>query len=165
MIYFPNERFRKNHMFFFHYNQAGASRRNQQLPVNVLHRGPVKYFNINFQQHKSYYDFFQERIIDDFLQAVRNRFVSDDEYKTQGYAEIINQQQGDFVIAETRKVWLTNTYTARYCNPYVRGSIKNDIAYRVIVNGLTGSSWFFKRFKRLTVIVTFVKNFQTIMSG
>lgn len=60
----------------------------------------VKYFSINFQQHKNYYDFFQEGIINYFLPAVYNRFVFDDKYKIQGYAEIINQQQGDFVIAE-----------------------------------------------------------------
>lgn len=47
----------------------------------------------------------------------------------------------------------------------MRGAIKSDIAKRVIVNGLTGSSSFFKRFQRLTVIITSAKNFQSIMSG
>ena len=81
------------------------------------------------------------------MDAVYSRFFSDGEYKMQGYTEIINQQQGEFTIAESTRVWLTNTYTDRHFSNYVKGSIKREIARRVIVNGLTGSSWFFKRFK------------------
>lgn len=94
-----------------------------------------------------------------------SRFVSDGEYKIQGYAEIINQQHGDFIVAETTRVWLTNTYTARHFNAYVRGSIKSEIVKRVIVNGLTGSSWFFKRFQRLIIMGIPVQDFKRIMSG
>ena len=83
----------------------------------------------------------------------------------QGYAEIINQQQGEFIIAENTRVWLTNTYTAKYFNDYVRGSIKSDIVKRIIINGQTGSSWYFKRFNRLTVITTSVQEAKKIFSG
>ena len=102
-------RARKNHMFLLHYNQTGGNRRNQQLPINVLKRGPIKYFSINFNWYKDFYDFFQERIEDDFFDAVYNRFVSNGQYKVEGYAEIINQQHGDFIIAES----LANKYL--YC--------------------------------------------------
>ena len=108
---------------------------------------PITYFSINYNQHKSFFNFFQEKIVDDFLDAVYRRFFSDGEYKIQGYTEIINQQQGEFIVAESTRVWLTNTYAARHFNNYVKGSIKREIAGRIIVNGLTGSSWFFKRFK------------------
>lgn len=119
-------------MFLLHYNQTGGSRTDQQLPVNILRRDPVKYFSINYRQNKKFYDFNQERVVDDFLQAVYNRFISDDEYKIQCYAEIVNQQHGDIIIAENTRVWLTNTFTARRFNPYVRGSIKSKILKRVI---------------------------------
>ena len=85
--------------------------------------------------------------------------------KTQGYAEIINQQQGKFIIAESTRVWLTNTYTARHFNDYVRSSSKSEIVKRIIVNGLTGSCWYFKRFNRLTIIASSVKDVKRIMSG
>ena len=68
-------------MFLLHYNQTGGSRTDEQLPVNVLRRGPLKYFSINYQQNKKFYDFNQEKVVDDFLRAVYNRFISDDEYK------------------------------------------------------------------------------------
>ena len=127
-------------MFLFHYNQSGGSRMNQQLPLNVLKRGPITYFSVNFNQHKDFYNFFEESIVDDFLDAVYARFAPDDEIKIQGYAEIINQQQGNNIISENKRVWLTNVYTAKHFKPYVRGAVRNDILKRLIFNGDTGSS-------------------------
>ena len=135
MMEFKNCRLKKNHMFLFYYSQAGGSRLNQQLPINVLRRGSIKYFSINYNQHKNFYNIFQESVVDDFLEAVYARFTPDDEYEIQGYTEIINHQQGESIISESTRVWMTNVYTAKYFNPYVRGAIKNDIVKRVITNG------------------------------
>lgn len=118
----------------------GGSRTNQQLPINIFKRGPIKYFSINYNQHKNFYNFLGEQIVDDFLDSVHSRFVSDGEYKLRGYAEIINRQQGDFLIAQSTRVWLTNTYTGRYFNNFVKNSVKREIVKRIIFNGLTGSS-------------------------
>lgn len=112
MIDFNNSRTRKSHMVLLHYNQMGRNMRNQQLPINILRRGTIKYFSINYNQHKNFYNFFQEQIVDDFLNSVYTRFDTNDQYKIQEYAETINQQQGEFIIAESTRVWLTNTYTA-----------------------------------------------------
>ena len=57
-------------MFLFHYTQAGGSRLKKQLPINVLRGDPIKYFSINYNQRKNFYNFFQESIVDDFLEAV-----------------------------------------------------------------------------------------------
>ena len=150
-------------MFLFHYNQAGCSRMNQQLPINVLRRGPVKYFSIRYTQHKNFYDFSQEGIVDNFLEAVYNRFIPDDEYKIQGYAEIINQQQGESIVSENTRVWLTNVYTAKHLNPYGRNAKKNDILKRIIINQGTGSSWVFKRFQSLQIITTSTENLKPVI--
>ena len=140
MIDFDNSRTRKSHTVLLHYNQMGGNMRNQQLPINILRRGAIKYFSINYNQHKNFYNFFQEQIVDDFLNSVYKRLDTNDQYKIQGYAETINQQQGEFIIAESTRVWLTNTYTASHFNEYVHSSIKSEIVKRIIVNGLTGSS-------------------------
>ena len=103
--------------------------------------------------------------MDDFLDSVYARFDPDDQYKIQGYVEIINQQQSKFTIAESTRVWLTNPYAARHFNDFVWNSIKSEIVKRIIVNGLTGSSWYFKRFNRLTTIASSVKDVRKIMSG
>ena len=39
--------------FLLHYNQVRASRMNQQLPINVLRRGPIVHDTIKFIQHKN----------------------------------------------------------------------------------------------------------------
>ena len=49
MMDFRNSRIQKNHMLLLHYNQTGGNRINQQQPVIVLQRGPIKYFSIKFQ--------------------------------------------------------------------------------------------------------------------
>ena len=83
----------------------------------------------------------------------------------QRYTEIIHQQQGEFIVVKSTRVWLTNTYTAKHFNDYVRNSIESEIVKRIIVNGSTGSSWYFKHFNRLTVVITSVNDAQRIMSG
>ena len=58
------------------------------------------------------------------------------------------------IILTDRQVWLTNVFNSRHFNEFVRGQIQDEIAKRLIVNDQTGSSWHFRRFERLTVIVT-----------
>ena len=82
-----------------------------------------------------------------------SRYNPDKENKIRGYTEITNQQRGEFIIIQNTRVWLTNTFTAKYSNDYVKSKIRDDIVKRIIRNEQTGSSWFFKRFNRLTVIV------------
>ena len=152
-------------MVFFRYNQMEGNRGNQQWLINILRRSPIKYFTISYNQHKNFYNFFDEQIVDDFLNSVYGRFEPDDLYKIQGYAEIINQQQGEFIIAESTCVWLKNTYTARHFNVHVCNSIKTEIVKRIFVNGLTGSSWFFKLFNRLALIASSIQDVRRKMSG
>ena len=160
-----NQEAKKNHMFFFHYGQMGGIRGNRQLPINILKRGLITYYTISYDQHKNYYDFFNEQIVDNFLSPVYNKFNPDKNCKIQGYAEIINQQQGEFIVVESTRVWLTNTFTAKHFNEYVRSSIKGEIVKRIIINSQTGSSWYFRRFNRLTVITTSVNESNKIFSG
>ena len=52
----------------------------------------MTFYSMNCQQHKNFYDFFDEKIVETFFNSVRNVFVTDgrDEFKMQGYAEIKN---------------------------------------------------------------------------
>ena len=76
-------------------------------------------------------------------------------YKFQGYFELVNQQHtvdNQGFLTENRN-WLTRVFNARYFNEFVRAELFNKITKKVIVNGLTGSSWHFKRFERLNITV------------
>ena len=44
----------------------------EQLPINILRRGPITYFSINFQQHKNFYNSYGEEIVDSFLILSKN---------------------------------------------------------------------------------------------
>ena len=89
-------------MFLFHYGerQMGGRRPGlSALPLNVLTRGPLTYYSINFEQHKNFYDFFNNSSADVFLYSVYETFrPSSTEKKFQGYAEIINQQRGEIIV-------------------------------------------------------------------
>ena len=105
-------------------------------------------------------------MVDIFLDVVYRSFDSQNlTYKFQRYFEIINQQRGSEFNLTDKRVWLTNVYRFKYFNKFVRGEIKDEIIERVIVNGQSGSSWFFKRFNRLNIIVVPLSNELRIISG
>ena len=146
---------KKTHLFFFSLwykkKQFGGSQRSK-LPINILKRGSITYFSINFTQHKNFYDFLTSDIVDDFFQSVYEVYHPR-ENKIQAFFEIINQQRGE-VILEDNRAWLTNSFNTKDFNIFIRGDIKNEIIKRIIVNGQSRISWFFKRFERLTIITT-----------
>ena len=46
-----------------------------------------------------------------------------------------------------------NVYEDVYFNNFTKSNLANDILERVIMNGMSGSSWRFKRFDRLCITV------------
>lgn len=81
---------KKNHNFIYHYYQVGESGTNSQLPMIVLQWGTIKQYTKNLDQHKTFYDLFDESIVDEFIKSVYERFSpDDDQYKIMGYDEII----------------------------------------------------------------------------
>ena len=127
------------------------------LPLNVLKRGPITYYSINFEQHKNFYDFFNSSMVDVFLDSINEIFRPNTEKKFQGYAEIVNQQRVE-IILQDKRVWLTNSFNSKHFNDFFRREIRDEITKRIIANGQTGSSWYFKRFQRLTIIVVSLAN-------
>ena len=86
------------------------------------------------------------------------------EKKIQGYADIVNQQRGE-IILEDKQVWLTNSFNSKHFNDFVRVEIRDEFTKKIIVNGQTGSSWYFKRFERLSVIVVLLTNSKKLFSS
>ena len=114
----------------------------QPRTINVLRRGLIIYYSINFYQHQNFYDFYGESIVDSFFSSVQHVFTpTGSEMKIQGYFELKNYQQTKMTeIENTRGVWLTNVYVGKYFNQFVRGQIKEDILKRVIINGSSTAS-------------------------
>ena len=80
--------------------------------MNTLRRSPVIYYSINFEQHKDFYDFYDEKIVNSFFDSVKERFVPNEkvEFKMQGYVEIKNYQLTEMVELQNIRVWLTNVF-------------------------------------------------------
>ena len=55
-------------------------------------------------------------------------------------------------LVDTR-YWSTETYDGKYFNDFILFSLKQDILKLVIVNNMSGSEWYFKRFLYLAVNV------------
>lgn len=83
----------------------------------------------------------------------------------QGFIELINYQRTELIEPENTRVWLTNVIVGRYFNEFIRDEMKIYILKRVIVNGSTGSSWLFKHFNKLQVIVTDKTSVKNVSSG
>ena len=90
---------------------------------------------------------------------------SSSEMKFQRYFELKNYQQTKIIEIENTRVWLTNVYVSKLFNRFVRGQTKEDILKRVIINGSTGSSWLFKRFNKLQIIVADKTSFSNLFSS
>ena len=125
------------------------------------------YYSINFYQYKIFYDFFDEKIVDTYFNSVQGSFesVRGKEFKMQGYFELKNYQPTETIELENTRVWLTNALVGRYFNEFIRGEMKRNILKRVIINGFMDSSWFFKRFNKLQVIVTDESAYKNISSS
>ena len=70
--------------------------------------------------------------------------------------KIINRQcvpRTGFVEITDNRVWQTNVSDRVYFNDFVKSNLVQDILNRVIMNGMTGSSWRFKRFDKICLTV------------
>ena len=137
-------------MFLYHYGkQLGGGTKF----INVLKRDKFEYYTINFDQHQKIYNVFDGGIIGDFIRVVHQNFKAGKHNRTfQRYAEIVNQQRGETIL-ENKCAWLTNSFESKYFDNFVMGEIRDGIGKRIILNGETSSSSYFKKFNRLTAIV------------
>ena len=112
-------------------------------------------FEITVNEHGEYYDFENsEEVVDDFLKNVRLRFKPSGLKLIKCSFVIRNTQQSVFEnltpILNIR-YWTTDVYKAAYFNDFVFHSLRQNILSKVIVNGMSGSSWNFRRFVMLSL--------------
>ena len=161
---FRNHRLKKNHNFIFHREQQVGGSANQQLPLNILRRGVITYFSMNYYQHKTFYDFFDsEKIVDSFLNTFQRSFVPIKKAKFQGYIELINYQQAELIELESKRIWVTDLFAGKYFNQYIQAEIRTNFLKKIIINGATGRSWQFKRFEKISLIVTDVNQVNSLL--
>ena len=139
-----------------HYRQSGGS---NNKPLNISKRSLITYYSTNYFLHKNHCDFYNaEKTVNDFIFSVEHKFVSREKVSVQGSMELINYQPAEetdqIIELESRRSWLTDVYTCVFFNGYVQEEMRKNVMKRAIINGMMGSSWRFKIFERLSVIVT-----------
>ena len=114
--------------------QVGDS---NNLPLNVSRRSLIKYYSINYFLHKNYYNFLMQKkkFMILFFLLKKNRFL---------------------LVRVKFNVQLNSSIIF---NDQVKKKIRGSFVKRVMVNGMTGSSWIFKRFEHLSLISTETKKF------
>ena len=128
---------------------------------NVIEEKPVivtkiTKFEINYQNHSSFYDFYNlESIVDKFLFNVKNKIQkSNVEFLIRSGFSLENIQSAldDYnKPLKSSSYWTTDPIQAKSFNYYVYFTIRESILTRVINNGLKGNSWHFNRFLYINI--------------
>ena len=164
--FIPTTRFKLFHDFLKHYNE-GKDNIVEEKPLTVTKIGKITKFEINYQNHSSFYDFHNsESVVDEFLFNVKNRIQrSNVEFLIRSGFSLENIQSALDEYNEPLKnsrYWTTDPIQTKSFNDYVYFTIRESILKRVINNGLTGSSWHFNRFLYINIKIIQV-NDQLIM--
>ena len=144
------------HNFLNHYNE-GYVFPFEDKPIAIKNlRDKIKIYNINYENHKDFYIFFSaDQCVTDFLQNCKSKIVQNNKKKTFKCSFVIqNQQLPSFAGNEPSlnlRYWSTSTYEGIHFNDYIYFNLKGEILNRVIINGQSGSSWFFRKFSSISL--------------
>ena len=147
--FLSTEKFKVKHDFLKHYTEG------QNLPfedelVEVLKTGSITSYEISVNKQPNYYNFESaKQVVDDFLKNVRSRFQPKGDVLLKCDFMIENIQPSvneNFAPIINTRYWSTEPYKTKCFNDSVFYSLRENILKRVIINGMSGSSWTFRRF-------------------
>ena len=144
------------HNFLKHY-EDGKSIPFEEKPIDILKLPASTIYSVEYSKHKDSHNFYNSEVcVDGFLRNVRYRFKSGSKKWIKCSFTIENIQnvpyQGLRPILNS-SYWTTSLYEGTYFNDFIFYGFKQEILSRVIINGMSGSSWYFKRFISLSVKV------------
>ena len=144
------------HDFLKHYEE-GKEVPFEEKPLDIIRYPALTIYKIEFKKHNKDYDFNDsEKCVDTFLRNVKNRYqaTSKKTFKVSFTIENIqNASSADLQALTSDRYWTTQTYDGIYLNDFIFFSLKADILKRVIINRMSGSSWYFRRFLNLSLKV------------
>ena len=143
------ENFKLKHDFPKHYHH-GENIPFEDKPLEIMRTNNITKYEVSVNTHSDYYNFEDaEQVVDDFLRNVRSKFKPrGDVLLTCGFLIENIQQflQDNLVPVVNTRYWINEPFKTKYFNDYVFYSLRENILKRVIVNGMSGSSWQFRRF-------------------
>lgn len=115
---------------------------------------------ITFDERGRHYNFFDSReVVSDFLTIFENMFIPRPNLKQVSFkctfiiVHLLPVPKTRFAEINYSRVWQTNVYDGVFFNDYFKVNLEGVILKRVIINGVTGRNWRFKRFDRLCITV------------
>ena len=159
--FLPTNSFRKLHNFLKHYDasRSTAAAIAEEKPISISNIGPIKVCEIRFQNHTSDYDFFEpEQLVDEFLSNVKRIIARsyNDSLIRCGFSlqNVQPSSEGFDQHLTATRYWSTDPTSTKSFNDFVLFNIRDTILKRVIITGLTGSSWRFMRFNYINIKTT-----------
>ena len=144
------------HDFLKHYDQRKYVAF-EDKPLDIIRSPHIIKYEISVKKFGEDYDFQNsEELFNDVLNNVCSKFKPAGPVliKSGFIIENIQQSLSENLrpILNTR-YWSTDAYKATYFNDYVFYSLKQNILSKVIVNEMSGSSWWFNRFSLINLTV------------
>ena len=145
--FLSTESFNVKHDLLKHYDD-GQNATFENKSLEVIRTGSIMSYEI--LKYCDYYNFEEEdQVVDDFLRNVRSRFKPKGKVLLMCWFLIENIQQpvqeNLRSIVNTR-YWTIEPFKTTYFNEYIFYSLRENILKRVTVNGMSGTSWRFRRF-------------------
>ena len=154
--FLPTTESKAQHDFLKHYDAGRDTALVEEKPIAITTIGPIKIYEIRFENHSADYDFHNsEQVVDDFLFNVKSRIENSsvDFLIRCGFSlqNIQPSPEGFGTPLRSSRYWSTDPLQSRSFNDFILFNIRDSILKKVISNGLTGSSWRFERFNYINI--------------
>ena len=127
----------------------------EEKPLDVLRLASLMIYSIEFRKHQILYDFYNSELcVKNLFKNVRYRFKAGSKKWFKCSFVIENIQKSLYLGLQpiiNSRYWTNATHDSVYFIDFIFFGLKQDILSRVIINGMSGSSWYFKRFISLAV--------------
>ena len=147
--FLSTENFKVKNDFLKHYDD-GQNIPFEDKPLEIIRTNTITKYEISVNKYRDYYNFEDaEQVVDDFLRNVRSRFRPKSEvFLKCGFLieNILQSVQENLRPIVNTRYWTTEAFKTTYFNDYIFYSLTENILKIVIVNGMSGSLWQFRRF-------------------
>ena len=158
----PTTKFKAAHEFLTHYDE-GNNELSEEKPIDIEENDIFIKYSIDVKKFGNSYNFYDSQsVISDFLNNVRSKIEINNTAVIKGSFVIENIQRAadNSILLKDTRYWSTDVYTVNYFNQFVYYNLAEDYGKRVILNGVTGSSWTFNKFINLNL--TLIKNSEVL---
>ena len=140
--------------FLKHYEE-GKGVPFEDKPIDIVRFCGLTIYSIQFQKHKDFYDFFNsEKCVDGFLRNAKYMFKPGGKKWIKCSFTIENIQNSPYKDLRpiiNSRYWTTPPNEGIYFNDFISYGLRQNILGGVIINGMSGSLWNFKRFVSLSL--------------